>query len=65
MSEPSEEKDKDKIFNEIVNSIDFDSISVKEILGDLLRSHQEISARVAVAILLLKKIENKNNDGVS
>ena len=64
MSEPSEEKDKDKIFDEIVNSIDFDSISVKEILGDLLRSHQEISGRVAVAILLLKKIENKNNERI-
>lgn len=65
MSQLSEEKDKDKIFNEIINAVDFDSISVKEILGDLLRSHQEISTRIAVAILLLKKIENKNNDGVS
>ena len=65
MSEPSEDKDKDKILNEIVNSIDFDSISITDILSDLLRSHQEISTRIGVAILLLKKIENKNNDRVS
>jgi hypothetical protein len=65
MSEPSEEKEKEKTFDEIVDSIDLDSLTVKDILGDLFRSFQYISTRVAVAIRLLEKMENKNNDGVS
>jgi hypothetical protein len=65
MSEPSEEKEKEKTFDEIVDSIDLESLTVKDILGDLFRSFQYISTRVAVAIRLLEKMENKNNDGVS
>lgn len=65
MSEPSEEKEKGKTFDEIVDSIDLDSLTVKDILGDLFRSFQYISTRVAVAIRLLEKMENKNDDGVS
>ncbi len=64
MSEPSEEKT-GKTFDEIVDSIDLESLTVKDILGDLFRSFQYISTRVAVAIRLLEKMENKNNDGVS
>jgi hypothetical protein len=58
MSEPKDQK----TFDEIVESIDISSLTPKDILGDLFRSFQYISTRVAVAIRLLEKMENKEKE---
>jgi hypothetical protein len=58
MSEPQDQK----TFDEIVESIDISSLTPKDILGDLFRSFQYISTRVAVAIRLLEKMENKEKE---
>ena len=65
MSDENNTEEKPKSFDEIVDSIDLSSLTVKDILGDLFRSFQYISTRVAVAIRLLEKLENQKNDGVS
>jgi hypothetical protein len=58
MSEPQDQK----TFDEIVESIDISSLTPKDILGELFRSFQYISTRVAVAIRLLEKMENKEKE---
>lgn len=65
MSDENKPEEKQKSFDEIVDSIDLSSLTVKDVLGDLFRSFQYISTRVAVAIRLLEKLENQKNDGVS
>jgi hypothetical protein len=65
MSDENKPEENEKTFDEIVDSIDLSSLTVKDILGDLFRSFQYISTRVAVAIRLLEKLENQKNDGVS
>lgn len=65
MSDENNTEKKPKSFDELVDSIDLSSLTTKDILGDLFRSFQYISTRVAVAIRLLEKLEDQKNDGVS